>query len=102
MFAFTNHEAEAAVHTVQTGDTFWKVANQYGVSVVNLKSVNNQSSNMIYTGQKLVNPQRAISQSDKELLARLVSELRRKENHYAGKVAVATVVLNKTQSSGFP
>ena len=101
LFAFTNHEAEAAVHTVHSGDTLWKIANQYGVSVVHLKSVNNQSSNMIYTGQKLVIPQASISQSDKELLARLVSA-EAKGEPYAGKVAVATVVLNRLSHQDFP
>lgn len=42
-----------------------------------------------------------VNKNDKELLARLVSA-EAKGEPYAGKVAVATVVLNRVDSSKFP
>ncbi|MFT4412322.1 cell wall hydrolase [Fredinandcohnia humi] len=101
LFGFnTNADAEAATHTVKSGDTYWNIGMRYGVSVLELKKVNNKTSNMIYPGQKLVIPQ-SISAADKELLARLVSA-EAKGEPYAGKVAVATVVLNRVDSDLFP
>lgn len=41
-------------HTVKSGDSLWAIGNQYGVSVSQLKSWNNLSTNTIYVGQKLV------------------------------------------------
>lgn len=98
---FPNAEASAAVHTVKAGDTLWKISAQYGVTIQNIKAANNQTSNIIYPGQKLTIPQAAISEADKELLARLVFA-EAKSEPYAGKVAVATVVLNRLSSANFP
>lgn len=94
-------EATAAVHTVKTGDTFWKIANQYGVTVQQIKAANGKTSDLLYPGQKLYIPHQAISESDKDLMARLVSA-EAKGEPYAGKVAVATVILNRLSSPEFP
>jgi LysM repeat protein len=40
-------------HTVQSGDTLWKISIKYGVSVDNLKAYNGLTSNTIYAGQDL-------------------------------------------------
>ncbi|MCH1626970.1 cell wall hydrolase [Ferdinandcohnia quinoae] len=101
LFAFhTNVDAASSTHTVKSGDTLWKIGMKYGVSVLELRDMNNKISNMIYPGQRLVIPQ-TISASDKELLARLV-QAEAKGEPYAGKVAVATVVLNRVDSPLFP
>jgi len=40
-------------YTVKAGDTLWKIANQFKVSIDHIKQVNHLSDDMIYVGQKL-------------------------------------------------
>jgi N-acetylmuramoyl-L-alanine amidase len=96
-----NGAAEAATHTVKTGDTYWGIASQYGVPFLDLKKANNSTSNLIYPGQKLTIPAVNMTAADQDLLARLV-HAEAKGEPYAGKVAVATVVLNRIASPDFP
>jgi N-acetylmuramoyl-L-alanine amidase len=96
----TNAEA-STTYQVQSGDTLWKIATKYGVPIAQLKSVNNRTSDVIYPGQNLVIPNATISEADKDLMARLVYA-EAKGEPYAGKVAVATVILNRVASSEFP
>ncbi len=93
--------AEAATHQVKAGDTLWGVASKYGVPITKLKQTNNRTSNLLYPGQKLTIPAATVSAADQDLLARLV-RAEAKGEPYAGKVAVATVVLNRVASSEFP
>lgn len=90
----------ATVHTVQKGDSLWKISMNYGVSVHSIKQLNNRSSDMIYPGDRLNIPT-GISASDRDLLAKLVRAEAEGEP-YAGKVAVATVVLNRLDHPEFP
>ena len=48
-----NAPAGSRVHTVRSGETLGRIAGKYRVSVANLKSWNNLSSNSIRVGQKL-------------------------------------------------
>jgi N-acetylmuramoyl-L-alanine amidase len=94
--------AEAStVHEVRKGESFWILGQNYGVSINQLKQVNNKHEDMIYIGEKLVIPVSAFTGEEQDLLARLV-EAEAKGEPYAGKVAVATVVLNRVASSDFP
>ena len=43
-------------YVVKKGDSLWKIANNYGISVSELKSANNLTSNLLSVGQKLVIP----------------------------------------------
>lgn len=44
-------------YSVKAGDTLWKIANQYGITVSALKELNKLSSDRIYVGQILKIPQ---------------------------------------------
>lgn len=100
LFFFTNDASANTIHTVQPGDTFWKLGVKYGVSVHSIKKLNNRTSDMLYVGERIKIPA-SVSESEKDLLARLVLAEAQGEP-YAGKVAVATVVLNRVDHPGFP
>lgn len=51
----TSHTS-SSTHEVQTGDTYWAIAQRYNVSVSELQSLNNHAA-IIYPGQQLVLPQ---------------------------------------------
>lgn len=47
---------EENVYTVKSGDTLWSVAKKFGISVDELKKVNNLTSNSLSIGKKLIIP----------------------------------------------
>ncbi len=94
-------QADAASYKVQTGDSFWGIANEYGVPLPLLQKSNNRTDSLLYPGETLVVPDSTVSQAEKELLAKLVHAEAKGES-YAGKVAVATVVLNRVDHQEFP
>lgn len=97
-----SHVANAAetTHRVKAGETLYKIGAEYGVTVKQLKEANHKSTDSINANETLTIPN-SISESDKELLARLV-QAEAKGEPYAGKVAVATVVLNRVDNDSFP
>ncbi|MGP4062797.1 cell wall hydrolase [Halobacillus sp. H74] len=92
--------AHANTHTVQKGESIYEIAMKYGVSAKQVEAMNNKSNADIYPGEQLKLPVVA-GESEKDLLSRLV-EAEAKGESYAGKVAVATVVLNRVESDQFP
>lgn len=101
MIGFGTNQTEAAsVYTVKSGDSLYKIGQTNGVPVQILQSMNHLNSDKIYPGQKLSLPD-SLSSGDKDLLARLVTA-EAKGEPYAGKVAVATVVLNRVDNPNFP
>jgi len=92
--------ASAKYHTVQQGDTLWNISKRYGVPLLQLKKVNNKAGDVVFVGEILRIPE-AILPAERELLARLV-HAEAKGEPYAGKVAVATVVLNRVDHASFP
>lgn len=88
------------LHTVQENETLSDIAIEYGVPLEDLKEKNGITSNSVVEGATLVLPKTLTSQ-EKDLLARLVNA-EAKGEPYKGKVAVATVVLNRVDSSKFP
>jgi N-acetylmuramoyl-L-alanine amidase len=103
MSAFTGvTKSEAATnHKVQYGETYWKIATKYGVPITSLMKANNATGSLLYAGSNLVIPNATISAADKDLMARLV-QAEAVGEPYAGKVAVATVILNRVASPDFP
>ena len=49
----TENENKYLTYTVKSGDSLYKIANQYNVSVANIKSLNNLESNILSIGQVL-------------------------------------------------
>ncbi|MHC0038629.1 cell wall hydrolase [Pseudoneobacillus sp. C159] len=102
--AFTfNSKSEAAItgttHKVQSGQTYWKIATGFGVPLNSLMAANN--SKYLYAGDNIVLPYAIYSPAEKDLMARLVRAEALGEP-YSGKVAVATVILNRVKSPDFP
>ncbi|MBA4538694.1 cell wall hydrolase [Bacillus aquiflavi] len=87
-------------YTVQKGDSLYRIGVKFGVPVNKLRDVNFIKTENVSPGDKLIIPD-SITDSEKELLARLV-HAEAKGEPYAGKVAVATVVLNRVESKLFP
>ncbi|HLS88614.1 MAG TPA: cell wall hydrolase [Sphingobacteriaceae bacterium] len=99
----------AQVHTVSPGESLWLIAQRYGTTVGALREANGLGGDLIRPGQRLTIPQSAstawaaplLTPAEMDLLARLV-RAEAEDQPYAGKVAVAAVVLNRTRSSLFP
>ncbi len=87
-------------YTVKSGDSLWKIATEHGVSLKELQQANHYNGSTIYPGQYFKLPG-TISDQDKALMARLV-HAEAKGEPYAGKVAVATVILNRVDHADFP
>ncbi|WP_188498568.1 cell wall hydrolase [Pullulanibacillus pueri] len=98
-FVFNRQSEAATSHKVSYGETYWKIAKGFGIRINSLMTANHQKP--LYAGETITLPNSPISLSDKKLLYRLVHAEAVGEL-YAGKVAVATVVLNRVQSSLFP
>ncbi len=101
MFAINGESEAAGTHVVQPDESFYKIGVKYGLPVMAIKQANNQTSDMIYPGQSLNLPDSTVSAADKELMAQLV-HAEAKGEPYAGKVAVATVILNRVDHAEFP
>jgi N-acetylmuramoyl-L-alanine amidase len=122
-----NHTVDAmTLYQVVKGDTLWELGQQYGLSAETLQLANNRQSDLISSGEILQIPDNleelallstdaakvsaetniqnspiSVSNEEKDLLARIV-EAEAKGEPYEGKVAVATVVLNRLESPDFP
>ncbi|WP_174733398.1 cell wall hydrolase [Mesobacillus harenae] len=101
MFVFVSPAAAAGTYTVKSGDSLWKIAIKHSVSVEKLTDVNKKKSHYLKVGEKLQLPDPELTSYEKDLLARLV-EAEAKGEPFAGKVAVAAVVLNRVESEQFP
>ncbi len=86
------------IYETKQGDTFYDISMKFGVPEIELKKINNQHS--VSVGEKLILPE-LIPIEEKDLLARLVTA-EAKGEPYEGKVAVATVVLNRVENEMYP
>jgi N-acetylmuramoyl-L-alanine amidase len=91
---------DAASYQVQEGDSFHSIAKKFSTTITNLQIANKRSGNVLYPGETIQVPDN-IAKKDKELMARLV-HAEAKGEPYEGKVAVATVVLNRVDHEEFP
>ena len=57
-------QAGNAVHIVQSGDTLYAIAKKYGISLVDLLTLNKLNSNTIYVGDRLVLPDSVAVEED--------------------------------------
>ncbi|AQX55064.1 cell wall hydrolase [Priestia flexa] len=96
------HSASAAetTHRVDSGESLYKIGMEYGVSIKDLKAENNKETDALAINETLKIPS-SISSTDKDLLARII-HAEAKGEPYAGKVAVATVILNRVDDDAFP
>ncbi|WP_188696632.1 cell wall hydrolase [Pullulanibacillus camelliae] len=99
IFAISSKSEAATSHKLSYGETYWKIAKGFGIPINRLMSSNH--SKPLYAGDTITLPNSPISIADKQLLYRLVHAEAVGEP-YAGRVAVATVVLNRVLSSQFP
>lgn len=101
----------AFAYEVQSGDTMSKIASENDMSLNELATLNPEINNinLIYVGQNVktdaseVDSKQVTSATpyEQDLMARLVRAEAESEP-YAGKVAVATVVLNRVDDDYFP
>lgn len=88
------------LHIVKEDESVSEIAKNYGVPLQDLLTKNNIKNSTVEQGDVLVLPE-TLSSQEKDLLARLV-HAEAKGEPYKGKVAVATVVLNRVDSDKFP
>ena len=100
----------AVMHNIQNGDSLYKIAVNNRTSVKDLQQANGLAGDRIYPGGKLVIPENSnfsqgttgnVRKNDVDLLARLVNAEAGAES-FKGKVAVASVILNRSEDKRFP
>lgn len=82
-YAGYNYVAPGAAntYTVKSGDSLWKIANEYGVTVDELKKANNLSSNVLNIGQILKIPTKEV-ESDNIYIVKSGDSLWKIANEY--------------------
>ncbi len=100
LFGHSIAGASEGTYKVQSGDNLYTIGQQYGVSVLDLQAENEKQSTEVAPGETLKIPA-SITADEKDLLARIV-HAEAKGEPYAGKVAVATVVLNRVDHPEYP
>lgn len=102
---------DTILYTVRSGDTLFKIAKQYDISLNSLVKTNKLNSTLIYPNEVLVIPgqtddvqavlSRGFSREDLHMLAKAIHAEARGES-FTGQVAVGAVILNRLKSPDFP
>lgn len=116
IFACFTLTAQAASYYVQPGDTLWLIAEQFGVTVEEIKQASGIWYDLLYPGDVLIVPDESHayrgepttsrggirpSSQDVQMLAQMIMAEAAGEP-YEGKVAVAAVILNRLEHPSFP
>ena len=101
-----NSANAAALHDIQSGESLYIIAEHNGISVNELQQANGLEGDLIYAGAKIAIPTNSntaapVDQNAIDLLARLINGEAGGEP-FKGKVAVASVLLNRTADAKFP
>jgi N-acetylmuramoyl-L-alanine amidase len=98
----------AVMHNIRNGESLYIIAEHNDITVNELRQANGLNDNVIYAGDKLAIPENPgafkkayNNQHDMELLARLITAEAGGEP-FEGKVAVASVILNRIKDAKFP
>lgn len=93
----------AVMHDIKKGESLYIIAKNNGLTVADLKQANGLEGDLILAGDKLAIPTGSTNASgrDIDLLARLVNAEAEGEP-FRGKVAVASVLLNRLKDPKFP
>jgi N-acetylmuramoyl-L-alanine amidase len=92
---------DTKIYSVKESETTQEIAMKFGVSEMELKEINTtKEDTSIQKGEKIVIP-KSLTPKEKDLLARLV-HAEAKGEPFEGKVAVASVVLNRVEHEDFP
>lgn len=100
LFSTAVTESKSLKHPVQTGESLYTISERYGVSEASIQRLNHLASDQVEAGTTLAIPT-AITAADRDLMAQLVYAEARGES-YEGKVAVATVLLNRLDHNDYP
>lgn len=114
-------DADGGVHVVREGESLWMIALRYRVTTNDLLRANPQAGDLIHPGDRLRvpgsgsdepasqpsstptgTPTHGVSQSDLEVLARIIKGECPHDTPFQGKVAVAAVILNRVRHPSFP
>lgn len=112
LFVSQAFAVESLVYKVRKGDTLWAISKIHQVSVNSLKKVNGIKSDLIYPGDQLVIPGKSkdkmssqkgivFTKHDYEWFVKII-EAEAGGESLQGKVAVASVVLNRVLHQDYP
>jgi N-acetylmuramoyl-L-alanine amidase len=94
---FAKTKEDIQIYTVKPEDNSLKIALKFAVSEMELTKINLSN---LEPGERIIIPE-SISNNELDLLARLV-HAEAKGEPFEGKVAVASVVLNRVKNNQFP
>lgn len=99
---FINAHAATTSHTVQAGDTLWRIASTNGLKVSDLLQFNPQIKNkdMIYVGQEIrLQPQQTETEPEYTELDKLKEQFQKREMELLEQIAALQAEVNKLKGT---